>query len=586
MMLDISQLLGWSKKEADRFFSHPERKPLQSGFSFSENEVEAFEQVSAIGTYLRLKYEQSREADSKAEAGELLRQFYTNAVNYFLAPRCFLREDKWLGIDSQERLKGEIEGPNEEVLGEFWKAAVTVAESRKLKEPLELMEQMLAVTEGGNIATIFTYLTGKGGQPELREALGLVYENRLRNKELGIEKLQQVWVGEAIRLSMGINLDFWLELNGFPKAEIVEEKLHEFLNREDLVREVWQHLEVEAGDVIAEAKALGSKINFWDILTARAEHYGFDNKVESVEERKAKDGRAKKIIGELFPLTREELDTRLVVSTTRFGATARPFTSTYPNEKDQPVEVIVLNPRESEKELVGYAGHEIGGHSLHHQMLRRAAEAGIVPENTWDKLPGSVKEELAILVEDQVIKLFQRDQSKGAVESGELATKKGKEWSDFWNAFINRRQASYGLTQLKVRKLMEKRWLAGERDLKKVEAERMIDELEPKVTEWYAEGVPIEVPHAVLNNINPLALLDGLVYLKEYVVGESVREAFKQRFGEIWVDKPEARAVLLALMVETGKQSDKAITGGFVSDADIEEIKEMLVEWGIKEEEI
>ena len=92
--------------------------------------------------------------------------------------------------------------------------------------------------------------------------------------------------------------------------------------------------------------------------------------------------------------------------------------------------------------------------------------------------------------------------------------------------------------------------------------------------------------------------LDGLNYLGIYVSepkekeGEKKREymnikaALEERFGEIWIDNPEARAVLWALMVETGKDRDRNTYGKFVIEADIEAAKERLKSWGISEKDI
>jgi hypothetical protein len=105
--------------------------------------------------------------------------------------------------------------------------------------------------------------------------------------------------------------------------------------------------------------------------------------------------------------------------------------------------------------------------------------------------------------------------------------------------------------------------------------------------------------HTILTNIELVDSLDGPNYLKKYIQEDvekpegkkeepilSMKRAFEKRFGEIWIDNPEALAVLFALMAETGINQDITSYGKFVLEADISEVRRKLTSWGISENEI
>ncbi len=580
----ITYGLAWSDKEASSFFAHPERQPFQSKIDFAEDFEARREQFLAIGNYLGAKNEQVRtqegsESEEREKAIKNLRIFHDYSTENLFGERVFGFQDKFNGFNPEDRRKGKIK-PSEEILSLMEKAAKESAEEMK-ENWKKVYQGVIQVTEGGNYETAFSFLLNHQGHAAVRRALEITLEKRRQNKDLAVEKLHLLWKIEAYRLSMGIDLDLFYQINGLPKGSVIEERLHQFMRRDDLVAEMKAHLVKETPNVSKALEERGKSINFWEMLSERTRHQHLPHQPASHDELEAKKKRVWTEMAQFLPsIAFEETVTSFIYAPFDMGALVRGRNITYPNRKNRHVRFSIVNPRDEEILFAETTGHEIG-HKLHAIVLRAAEDAGFVPERSWEKQPNPIKEEISRPVEDQVGKIMR-------------APKKEGEWRGLWPAYLSRRQAPYALTQRAVRKQMEEMWFQGKRvwDLEKEEITKILEELEPEVARWYAEGVPMVVPsQTVQSNIDLLDSLDGLAYLLKYVTEDErkyfdAKTAFENRFGEVWLDNKDARVVLFGLMTETGNNDDITTYGDFVLKADIRKIKERLKSWGFSEEDI
>ena len=503
----------------------------------------------------------------------------------------------------------------------------------------ELYSQMLEATEGGNLRAIFPYLVSKEGSRVLRESLKKVWEEKLINHQYQTEKLRMVWMGEAMRLSMGIDLDMWLEINGFPGSKVLETKLIDFLERDDLTGEIWQHLETEAGEAVLDKRGnRKEKLDFWEILEARSRHFQYGDNNESSEELSRRVDKNKDELEKLSPILGEVPNTFYMEASVRFGGRSGSKIYSYTNAEDEKVRLVVVDPRGGEIKTVGTMAHEYIGHALHQYSVYKAGLS-------YGGVPEKMREEIANLVKDAVISLcgtkssrefwndhylsdswMREEWLREPVDFPETVLEqnlrrisypnnnwhnlpsefnmvvkndKGEnEWPNFWSAYVRRRQAPYALTQLKVRQFMEERWKSGRRDMPaEDELQNLIDKFNPMVQKWYGIGVPLgNITYAnVAGNLNPLKFPDGLLYLRKYVDGNSkvgdvgtervdFKSAFEKRFGINWIKNERARLVLLALMAETGRNPE--VDGTFVLNAEITELRRELTGFGIDSSKI
>lgn len=594
-MIDfITFSLALSGGEREQFFSNPERQQFQSKIGLSEDSKERMQQFFAIGTYLALKYKDTRKRkgvdnEESKSAAQSLRMFHEYSTYHLFGQLAYGFSDKVNGIE------GRDEGAklSSEILELFQDSARQVS-SESNSDRSALHRQVLESTEGGNYAASFSYLLNNQGNTHLRRALEVAMEKRTDDQDLMSEKLRLLWQIEIYRMSMGIDLELLYEINQLPEGDVIEAKLHQFLSKEELVDEMREHLKREAFPAMAQADR-DRPIDYWQMLAERAKYHKLSDKASTVDELERKKKRVWRELSEFLPpVSFEDTPTSYIGAPTRIGASLRAYNITYPNHENGLVNVVVLNPRDTEILFAEITGHEIG-HKLHAYFVRAAEDKRYVPKEGWERLPSAVKEEFSQLLEDQVGKILRRKRGVSEPEIKETAGER-REWRDLWNAFLARRQAPYALTQKAVRLEMESMFKQGKRDwiLSDEEAAQIIEDLEPQLKGWYAEGVPLRAANqTTLTNVNLLEPLDGLVYLLKYVKEEEeekpkgprrteiigIREAFEKRFGEIWLDNSDAKAVLFALMVETGRNHDLTTYGDFVLTADIEGVKSQLASW-------
>lgn len=491
--------LGWSRAKAKEFFAAPEHQPFTTGYEIPEDPAEAFRQFATIGRYLNQRGDKDQ-----------LRSFCQAAQDYLIAPQVIAIEDAYNGLDRRAVGRGEAFRPAAEVLKVFKKAAGS--DSR-------LLQEMLSATEGGRIDTVFEVLFSRRLPEKLRRALETVYEVREADPRWSQTKLELTWQAEALRLSMGIGLDQWLELKRFGSAKEETVRLKELLAQ-------WFVPQMR------QALGPGSSFSFWQILEQRAE-----TKAENLT-LEEKERFIRELMAELFPEAQESAG-RLLAFAGRPGTSSRAWNMAYFNQQGELVEVSLVNPRDPLSEAAAFAAHEVGGHTLHLAMLSQAGS----PEK-WLSLSASLKNTLANLVQEQVRRLVELRQGLSSA-------------NDWWPHFRWRYQIPFGLTQIAVRQELEKIWAGGHRGaLTKEQIQEIESRVGPQIADWYRIGVPLKVPFATIaRHLNPVNAVDGLVYLPR-AGGNPIADAFSKKFGELWVDQPQARAVLRQVMTATAETED------------------------------
>lgn len=613
MLPYITYKFGWSDAESRDFFSQPEREPFHSKLNLSPDFKEREQQLLTLGRYSKLRYEVAQKAAEDEPTPEninmartraaIFRTFYEFSLYNLFQEKDFAFQDLANSISPEDRRAGKIK-PAVKDLELLISATETVTQASGGSPDL-LYGKALQATEGGNLALASSFLSNNSGEPLVRKVLESVVDNKLNNQDLEIKKLKLLWEVEAFSLEMGMDWETFLEVYGLPDSQTITDRLQAFITEPKLVAELQEHLAREVNDVYTR-KAPNTPLNYWDLLSARAQFLNLPDETESLVELEQKKNKVWTGVAKLLPLAFVDTPRNHVEAPLRMGASQRAVNITYPNEDDKMVNVVSLNPRSSEKQFAQETGHELT-HKVHAFVLTKAEAAGDLPEGATEHVSTAVKEELAQLVDRQVKALYHTPTEIGAEEAASMLGGDNKhEWSDLAEAIRKRRQAPYALTQQAVRLKMEELWKKGVRELTDEKAQELFEELSPIVERWCQAGLPIKAPYQNLrSNFDPLMPLDGLSYLVKYIVSPrepvhttqvvpqsqepqplKMQDAFEQRFGKEWLSNNEARIVLLGLMGETGRNSDITTYGNFVLSADPNQLKTDLKRWGIDPEKI
>lgn len=580
MVESITRSMGWAENEKERqeFFGHEDRQPFKSKMEFSESPADRAWQFLTLGTYLRLKYEQLKGKEGEQKARQDFLMFCDYSTQNLFQDASFDFWDEVYGIDPLKRKNGTLEGPTDDMKALIEEETEKVAK-RYSRDPNDLIADVYKATENGNFARIMTFLHNNHGKPGVRQALEAIYEKRMSDETLTVKQLQLLWVVETYRKAMGIDLAAYYDMSGLPTEIALTDRLHKSLTDEKSILEFGKHIK-------EEAPAFNTN-RYFDVLTARADHLGLPDELSPREKTDEKVARAEEAVLQLFPpgnlasLAGERFKTYYPH---KFGASVtRPVNSSYYNQQSKLVMVNVLNRNDLEDRIKGRNGHE-KTHGTH-IYVTSAADVKEDPDgatkDSYYRASGVVREAFAKLVESQILKLLRSGQEKGAGDY-EL-------WGDLIDALIDRRQRPIGLTQMAVRRKMENFWKAGlhEWDLSEDKAREILTEIGPQLKSWTGEGYSLDDSRAtVLNSINIIDPRDGLVYA---AARDELKFAFETRFGNMWLSKKDARAILLDLMIKTRDTSDMAVLANHVfrvagKPEDIKQVYQRLKSWGISEE--
>ena len=600
MLRESTYRLALSDEEAQRYFSDDQWQPFKSKIEFSPNSQKRREQFLRIAKYLTFLEEDTRQqvlsanpedrdklqkALEKASSDRLI--FYQYSLDNLLGDAVNALEDRRNGFNHDERSEGELR-PTKESLELIDRSSREVADQMGL-DARELSVKVYLALNHGDISLSQLFLENYQGKPEVRRVLERICEQQAKNPALTKEMIKLVWESVAYSLEFGVDLDSFLQSQGFPTSGVSADRLEQYLSRPDLAAELRRHIRRET-EIDTEAQAQKSKESA--ILEAYTKHHEFPQDFGSTQERNRMVKEAKTEIERLFPLSTQSPErTRLEVPRKK-GATKRVMVISYPNKKRTYNEIRILNPWLNSVWYRQDLAHEQGGHGSHRRALEcRSRRDPQVSPTIWNELPSIVKEELALLVEDG---MRARIQGGSAAET-DAATQaeSDREWTNLEEALLlSRRNVIRSLVQFNARKVMELRWQEGHRQPPDDdEAGAIADILQVKINAWAKLGVPIETYSlGVANMIEPPEILRGLKYAASAVLGKesqtnflNSKTALNRRFGYLWFNNTDARLVIVPyLMALTADNHDISTYGKIVQETKISSAKQQLKDWGIQ----
>lgn len=586
----ITDKMGWSETQALQFFSLPEHQPFQSHLSLAPPGPERRRQLSIVGQYLSARYQHAKEysdpdSDTAQKTGTTLKVFAEYAIYDLFGRLDYELNDSYQGIVTSQRKAGTITTPSLEVTKLIEQAVAEVATSEE--DTKALSADVMRATNQGFLTPMYDILFGYQYPKPVRRVCQLVIEKRVSDPTLTRDRLKLTWQTHSFLLSLGLNQETLLELNGFVDATTAKEKIMAFLTDKALTTEFESHLKHEAPEA---AKNLGTDqpVRLEDVLDGVVQSGHFPPQIETQEELATKLNHGLSAIHRAMPLTSLTTPLIHVEAPTRLGASHRGWNIPYTNKFRQKVSVTVINPYDDPELMFTLTGHEIGGHNLQVILVKLGEKFGI-PENSLEKIPSHIAEEIARLIEAQIAALAPTSTLHPETKINE----KGENiWPNLIMAFYRRRQGPWGLIQLTVREKFEALWHQGKHDtpLTDAEANDIIATLDPQITTWFAMGINLHAPLLKLyNHLNPLDALDGLAYLSKILAKAKddqkpqadIVKAFTDRFTPSWINDPNARLVYYGLIIKTATEHDLDKLEAYIATAEPEAIKTQLIRWGI-----
>lgn len=587
MRMLLPFMAGWRKDEADRILSEPQLQPFNSRLDLSSDPQERRQQFLIIGTYLRLNYESKRSKahvnpDEVRHAADRLRLFHRFAIKNLFSNQAFDIEDKMRGFDPEARHASAPE-VSDEHLENVRKISRQAAKEFGVDES-DLYQKVLDSSDGGSSDSAFDFLRGKKGDPEVRAVLERTIVDLANNRAVQIEKLQLYWEAVKFSLEMGVDWKTFLEIYRFSQGHVITaNSLHYMLDPKNFL-----DLMKKAAPESRRRIKKGEVPTYFEIVYERASIEGYPDRADTVEELKEKWNRVyKRLIGisslfDIYGFTPK--GNYRLVAPTWIGASPRGYELHFPNHLGELVSYQILNPREPEDLFMINASHE-ATHFAHEAILRAGINKGAIEIGAAERIKKSVKEDLAMMVAEQVS--GRRSRKPRDVDKNEKEKK--ERFVSLDEAIAKRRQRPYAIIQQGVTREMEVLWKQGTRDLSPKQTQTLIDKFNFAIKAWFSLGVPIDFPyHRAATNINILEWDDGLSYSSpettEQVKG--LREAFEERFGRRWIFDRSARIMLAGLLAETGTNRDYDTYAGFVRNADLDETTQKLNSWGIDTDKI
>lgn len=628
----INHLMG-NGDENDKFKHDPRLQPYETALHFSDDIAKRAEQFGVIGRYLCFKYHEARAKllGSTDEVEDLKREFALRAAdfnNFYL----YTLDDLFgeLEINFHDNLNGRIDNSLdlliENVSGEYSSGRVDAAE--------DLQKQVGQVVDENGLDDILGFLSKYRGTPMLRQALQTLYERRVNEVMYTRGFLELLWFTIHYGMTMGMDGDTFLEINGYPEEEDFRSRLERIVTDDNYTKKTWQLLKQETGLLGVRAMRRRETLDYWDILQARAEKWNFPDFPKEKEEKTMDREVFRQVIDQMrtmFPIAFRSIPTIFLSSRTAVG---RDTMFQYYNSKAQPVRVIYLNYRDNLARQHQIAGHETT-HGLIFELLLMAQKANKLPKN-FNGMPVSKQEIVTQLTEDGLAHSQEYQQIKVMFDNArEGLSQKISDWPRpfKWmssallgkllgaaeskmveisqnNAVLNnvgeamerKNDAVSAVATLSLRYKMEESWRDGRRGwyLTDSELNNLNEHIKAEIAEWYRKGVPIQVPfgnvHSHLSICEPD---DKLRYITEMIAQSpakvqqkaekklrilTIEEAFIRRFGFDWIKNKDARAVLYHLIIHMVSEDNVAEYADFVSKCSAKDSFALLAQMGITED--
>lgn len=576
----IAHVLGWTQDTKDDFFSNQARQPFKSGIHLEHDQEARTEQLADIGSYLKVKYDQSTDETEKKSAARKLRTFSEYALWNLFSQEFYVLEDEINGITPQGRASGEI-APTAEMLTLFKQEAIKKAEDETEAE--DLYRRAREATDNAHFPFAKNFLDNHRGDKKVRDVLSGVVEQRFTDKELQIKYLQLTWKTHAFLLQMGIDWETYLEIYDFPNSENLARNLETALESDSReTQALLAHMQTETPHA-ARKRAEDKEIDYAKVQFERATSHGFPQEAESDEQLREKIREVEQHAYHLLPLGDVSLETSHVEAVTSKVGAMRAWNFTYTNTEGIPINVVSNNPRRSKKRFAAAQLHELT-HKAHSFLLQQLEKQGIYQKGSYYEIARDVKEEIAELLEVQM----------RIIRGSEPATTQ-RDSPDLEKAIIIRRSIVEALTQQTVAQEVERRLKAGQTHLSREQAGELVDQIQPRISALYKKGTGINHPYeTLLTNLDPLDHHDGMAYISPNLKGktekkdtgtdsETLGNVFYERFGRPhWINDNDAYILFLGLLAHSGAHPDTTTTyKDFIRTADIQQLRRALEGYGI-----
>lgn len=567
-----------SDKEWKEFLSHPERRPYQLKVEeWRQLPIEKlYEKVlSVVGCTLDL-IRKSKITSEKSSLKKALAPVIRCILHSRYTIEVMRTTDAYRGISEQMRADADMHITA--VHQANFDFATSVA-ALKLEMSVSDVRAKLLDICGGDIARIGEFLMTCQYDDEIKKIYlayrdVIIADNTLENYSTLLA--YKIW---RELYNVGVDLDTFLDLIGYPSSKAVKNQLTSFLKNPEMHREVISHLKAERPDSYKTYKKQ-RWVDMLDISQEEARVLNFPKMLRSTKDTEKMIQESLSTISEYFPLSQKESPRQLLFAPIHPFANKRAYQSHTYNSEEKPINIVVMTPTvDSPEDFLRTLAHETT-HAIHSIILKLGAEFNILTKQQSDQVPTGVLEDFSQLVEGQ----FQQK------EKTTTRRHKGKLFTSFNQAQGSRWQAPYGLVQIEVREQFEK-WIKDGIPTLSID---MISELrykyDKKIAEWWETGLNFRrTGMSALGWLSAVSPDDGLVYMKRFIVpakksknekkehaGLSMSDAFTKRFGDKWIKEQDARILLYWLLLETGRNHETDKYGALIMKKDIRECLEEL----------
>jgi len=580
-----------TRKQWQTFVSHPQRKPYQSKINLPKKYDQKFNFIIEILKNSYQYYKTLKESKFKEALAAELAALLDCALNAKYELESMRMADEYYGRKIKDRDDGKI-NPTPVSLTKLNHAIWEYC--RTAKKDYQKLHRKIYRLSQGRTSILIEYFHHYNIKDEFRTALFEIFKILKRDQTLAFAKIQMGWeIWQKIR-RVGLNLDRYLILNGLPKYSVVKKRLDEFQKNRDFIKEILNHFKDELPQSYQRYQKQGF-INHADIIAEEAKRKGYPRKMRTEKEIKKMIKDCQKQIWQYFPLAKKSSPRNLFLNPVHPSSTMRAFQSSTKNINCQQVNVIVMTPRVTQKDIyLPVLAHETT-HAVHRMVIEAGEVSQILPNGSGERIPHPVMEEFSQLVEH----LFYQDKNLPYRKKF-----KGKEFPNFYSAVSTWIQALFALVQMGIRKKFDQFWDAGYRGrLKESMVWDLKCEFDKKLKKWTSRG--INIVRETLTSFDlfaPYCPTDGLRYIRRYIVKSKsenkkvkvkkskpilqMAQAFKQRFGGNWIKSKKARTILLWLLLESGRNHQTENFGEFVLNKKIKNCREELEKIGVKKEDI
>jgi hypothetical protein len=573
-------------KEWNSFVRHKDRKPYKSKIQpdkmFHEKRRVYLDLIKEIYDYYSMLPSSGYKETLKSSLGGLI-DCFLNAFYEIQSMRFF---DLYMGRRAMDRDNGKVNPTKISLV----KLEYAISEYAYLsgRNAAELRKKIMNICDG-RINVLFDYYATCDMEEGFRYDLKEVLKNLQRDYTLAFFDLKIGWEIWKIINWIGLDVDKYFELSGFPKFALIEKRLLNFMTNEKYTKEILEHMKDELPECYEKYKRTG-QVTSDEIIHEEARRKKYPKKLPSTKEVNKLIKLAHAEVFKYFPLAKNGSTKNIILNPIHPESTDRAFQSSTRNIAGERVNVIVMTPRsESKDTYIPTLAHETT-HLMHRLIVELGERKGILRKGSSDMLPGNIMEYFSALVEDQ----FARNQKLPYKKKYE-----GKEFSDFKSATTTRFQVPYTLVQLGIRKRFDEYIRAGYKELSEDMLYDLKLEFDRKARKWASMGINVDYERLsafkIFKSNDPE---DGLVYMKKYIENDvqnnnhsgkkvmDMMQAFKKRFGINWLKDKQARTLLLWMFLESGRNYKSEDYGSIILKKSIHECSKELVAVGVSSEKV